>query len=194
MAESPKKTLGEISEEAKSEKDFRKRIAHYYILRRPSEGHKVFFYPGAGRDWESLRHLTHLCNTFIFCDWGVTPDSVTGDFDIPGLALDFIEPLGQDKVDELSSRLHLPADIRVMLGRFDGQEGRVKPWGKYAALRRKVGDVDRRIYFLYLGIEGVTAFSNLFIPGGAAPQMIGVVFAVDFSDWNGPFGRVVLRT
>ncbi len=169
-------------------------------LRRDAElllenisGQRVFFYPGAGHDWEPLHRLTHLCDTFIFCDWVVSAKSVIGDFKLPGLTTDFIGPLHNDIVEHLSDRRQLPPNIRNIVEGFG--HAPVEPWGKYARLTRTVGDVTRTIHFFYLGMDGITAFFNLFIPDKFAPQVICLKFGMDPNGqhfhWQGPLGQLV---
>ena len=92
--------------------------------------HRVFYYPGAGQEWEPLRRLTHLCDTFIFCDWNVTQERVDGDFGLGGVATDFIIPLCKEDVTYLTDLGPLPHSIREGVRVLAG--ARVEPWGKYA--------------------------------------------------------------
>ena len=139
--------------------------------------HRVFYYPGAGQEWEPLRRLTHLCDTFIFCDWNVAAESVTGDFGLVGVVTDFIIPLCKEDVAYLTDLQPLPRRIRDGVRDLAGAD--VKPWGKYAQLRRTVGDVTRNRHFFYLGMEGITAYFNLFAPQRTAPRVLCMKFGGD---------------
>ena len=162
------------------------------VLETMHEGKpRVFFYPGAGHDWEPLHRLTHLCDTFIFCDFGVAAASVAGDFGLPGLRTDSIVPLDADTVTYLSDPTSVPDNIRHNLE--GGQRTpAAQPWGKYARLTRTVGNIERRIDFFYLGMESVTAFFHLFIPESTAPKVICQPLSIgDFFHWDGPLAQIV---
>jgi hypothetical protein len=160
--------------------------------------HQVFFYPGSGSDWEPLHRFTHQCDTFIFCDWETPPGAVDGEFRLPGLAAEFVVNLDGGAVQYLSDA----SRIQGRIWRIVKTEGNplVKPWGKYARLARSVGNITRTVHFFYLGIEGVTAFFNLFTPVKTAPKIIclkGVrAFSgnwTDFHDWDRPLGQLVRK-
>lgn len=158
--------------------------------------HRVFYYPGSGQEWEPLRRLTHLCDTFIFCDWNVAAESVTGDFGLADVETDFIIPLCKEDVAYLIDLQPLPRRIREGVRHLAGAH--VEPsWGKYAQFTRTVGDVTRKLHFFYLGMDGITAYFNLFAPHGTAPRVLCMKFggdpnAVLFGNGaDGLLGRVI---
>jgi len=160
--------------------------------------HQVFYYPGACLDWEPLRRLTHLCDTFIFCDWNVSAESVTGDFGLAGVTTDFIIPLCKEDVAYLADRnpLHRSLEYRVA-ALVGGPAEPWEPWAKYAQLTRTVGGVTRKLHFFYLGMEGITAYFNLFAPHKMAPRVLCMQFGMDsngvqFGDWaDGLLGKII---
>ena len=205
MAEDPKQFLRNAAPFGASrdrrlkrlERTQRQRDAQLLVENIHERKRRVFFYPGAGHDWEPLHRLTHLCDAFVFCDFGVAAETVTGDFGLPGLTTDFIVPLDTDLLAYLSDPAWLPANIRHTLEGFVRPRAS-QPWGKYARLTRSVGNDRRSIDFLYLGMEGVVAFFHLFIPVGTAPKAICLNFGCDpngaaFYDWGGPLGQLVAR-
>lgn len=158
--------------------------------------HRVFFYPGSSADWEPLHRFTHECDTFIFCDWETNPDAVDGNFGVPGLETQLIAPLDEETVSYLAdaTRIH-PRIWRIVK---QGNPPSVEPWGKYALLVRSVGNIQRKLHYFYLGIEGVTVFFNLFTPVRAAPHTICLKGIGDFAgnwtnfhDWDRPLGQLV---
>jgi hypothetical protein len=158
----------------------------------------VFFYPGAGLDWEPLHRLTHECSVFVYCDWETQAGAVTGEFQLPGLKTEFIVPLGQGTVRDLSDASRFHPHIWRIVKRVGGPP--VEPWGKYARLARSVGNITRTIHFFYLGIEGVTTYFNLFTPVRTAPKIICLKGAggvqrnwTNFHDWDRPLGQLVRR-
>jgi hypothetical protein len=159
---------------------------------------RVFYHPGARLEWEPLRRLTHLCDTFIFCDWNVAAESVTGDFGLAGVETDFnfIIPLCKEDVAYLTDLQPLPRRIREGVRHLVGAH--VEPsWGKYAQLTRTVGDVTRKLHFFYLGMEGLTAYFNLFAPHKMAPRVLCMKLGADpnavlFGNGaNGLLGRII---
>src|ERR1035437_417809 len=187
MAEDPKRTLKEASEKQQYKdagkhlperraKTQRQRDAQL-VLENLHE-HRVFYYPGSGQEWEPLRRLTHLCDTFIFCDWNVAAEKVTGDFDLAGVKKDFIIPLCKEDVAYLTDLQPLPRRIREGVRHLAGAH--VEPaWGKYAQLTRTVGDEARPLHFFYLAMDGITAYFNLFAPHGTAPRVLCLKFGGD---------------
>ena len=157
--------------------------------------HRVFYYPGSEREWEPLRRLTHLCDTFIFCDWNVTADGVTGDFGLDNVTTDFIFPLCKEDVAYLADPNPLPHSIRLGVQELVGPH--VEPWGKYAQVTRTVGDKDWKLHFFYLGMDGITAYFNLFAPHKLAPRVLCMKFGMDangvaFGNWaDGLLGRII---
>ena len=159
--------------------------------------HRVFYYPGAWIDWEPLLDLTHLCDTFIFCDWNVTEESVTGDFGLAGVTTDFIIPLRKEDVAYLADLGTLPRSVRQGVQALVG-EPVDEPWGKYAQLTRTVGNEIRKLHFFYLGMEGITAYFNLFAPHKMAPRVLCMKFGMDpngkqFWDWDGGLLGYIIR-
>jgi hypothetical protein len=140
--------------------------------------HRVFYYPGSGQEWEPLRRLTHLCDTFIFCDWNVAAESVTGDFGLADVETDFIIPLCKEDVAYLIDLQPLPRRIREGVRHLAGAH--VEPsWGKYAQFTRKLGDKKQKLHFFYLGMDGITAYFNLFAPHKMAPRVLCMKFGGD---------------
>ena len=160
--------------------------------------HQVFYYPGASHDWKPLRRLTHLCDTFIFCDWHGDAESVTGDFGLAGVATDFIFPLRMEDAAYLADPSPLPCSVQQGVAALVGgpAESRL-PWAKYAQLTRTVGGVTRKLHFFYLGMEGITAYFNLFAPHEMAPRVLCMNFGMDpngnqFGDWaGGLLGKII---
>ena len=205
MAEDPKRTLKDASEKQQYKdagkplperrvKTERQRDAQL-VLENLHE-HRVLYYPGARQEWEPLRRLTHLCDTFIFCDWNVAAESVTGDFGLAGVVTDFIIPLCKEDVAYLTDLGPLPHSIRE--GVRDLAGAHVEPsWGKYAQLTRTVGDVTRKLHFFYLAMDGIAAYFNLFAPHKMASRVLCMKFGMDpngrqFGDWaGGLLGRII---
>jgi len=206
MTEDPKDVFREAteaacfenaSEQLRRQREKTQRWRDAQVLLENLHEQKIFFYPGAYcHDWEPLHRLTHLCDTFIFCDWAVAAEDVTGDFHLPGVETDDpIIPLGNDDVAYLANVDALPYRIRKGVQQFPAAH--VKPWGKYALVRRTVGNVTRQLHFFYLGIEGITAYFNLFAPHKTAPRILCMMFGMDpngrhFGDWaDGLLGKII---
>lgn len=157
--------------------------------------HQVFYYPGAGTDYEPLRRLTHVCDTFIFCDPGVVSDHVCGDFKFSGLATEFVVPLTREDLEYLTEKTALPSRLAARLQKIG--ERADGPWGKYARLSRTVGEATKTIHFFYLGMEGNTVYYNLFAPAKTAPRVLCMKFGMDpngwlFGNWSeGVLGQII---
>jgi len=200
MAPSVKKDIQEVIR-VNAAMERRSRWINHNRFRREAElviesihERRVCFYPSGSYDWNAILHLSDLCDTFIFCDWCGAAERVTGEFKVPGLSCDSIYLLHNDTVAYLSDPALLPANIMNTVKGFGPPP--VEPWGKYASLTRTVGDVVRPIHFFYLGMEGITAFFNLFIPERVAPEVICLKHRMGrnsehFHKWNGLLGQLV---
>lgn len=159
---------------------------------------RVFFYPACSMDWQPLHRFTHLCDTFVYCDYNAQ-DTEFGDFKKiiydgvdhgVGLEVGEVSNLHTDTVNELAKPDEQPKDFL----NIDGA------WGKAIELTRHIGDHKRKILLLYFRAEGVTLYRNLFNKRFIAPRMICLKFCehgfggqnwTTFKKWNGPLGRAV---
>jgi hypothetical protein len=103
-----------------------------------------------------------------------------------------------EDVGYLADRNPLPRSVRQGVGALVGGPAEPwKPWAKYAQLTRTVGDVKRKLHFFYLGMEGITAYFNLFAPHRMAPRVLCLKFGMDhnaaaFWNWaDGLLGRII---
>jgi hypothetical protein len=204
MAEDPRYYFFEVLPFVDAPKQLRERVTQtqrqqdaQLVLENLHE-RRVFYYPGSGQEWEPLRRLTHLCDTFIFCDWNVAAESVTGDFGLAGVETDSIIPLCKEDVAYLANRNPLPRSVQQGGGASVGGPAEPwEPWGKYAQLRRTVGGVTRKLHFFYLAMDGITAYFNLFAPHKMAPRVLCMKFgggpnAALFWNWaDGLLGRII---
>ena len=196
LAETPENVL--LLAGAVDRRRERTKVREAQDLLEHSHEHQVFFYPGSSSDWEPLCRFTHLCDTFIFCDWETEPGSVGEHFGVAGLTTEFVVTLDQGMVDYLSDNSRLHPRIWRIVKEVGGRP--LKPWGKYARLARSVGNITRPIHFFFLGIEGVTTFFNLFTPMRTAPKIICLKGVGGFSGnwtgfhgWDQPLGQLVRR-
>jgi len=159
---------------------------------------RIFFYPACDKDWNPLHRFTHLCDTFVYCDYNAQ-DAEFGDchrlmYDrIPqgvGLEVRRISNLHAHTVTELAAPDGQPDDFPNVVG----------AWGKAIELIRHIGDQQRNILLLYFRAEGVTLYRNLFNKRSIAPRVICLKQCGDgfggqnwttFTRWNGPLGRAV---
>jgi len=168
---------------------------------------RVLFYPACGFDWNPLRRLTHLADTFVYCDWGISCSDFQArlcDFDGEGLTLDEAQPLDDD-LRSLVNAAGAPPLTPEERDRYftairDFQIDR-NGWGYEVSLRRRFGRVERPIRLIYFGAEGVATYHALFNAAGISPQIVvfyqpGHGFGMNwtnFYDWSAPFARVVQK-
>lgn len=165
---------------------------------------RTLFYPGCGFDWNPLRRLTHLADTFVYCDWATR-------------AADFLANLpdfGEDLTVEDTRPLN-PALRQLMpqagpftptaeeAARYENavRDLRIdtRGWGYDVRLRRRFGTVERRIRLLYFGAEGVATYHSLFCGAKISPAILVLYRSehdasrnwTDFYDWDAPLARVV---
>ena len=162
---------------------------------------RIFFYPACGKDWNPLHRFTHLCDTFVFCDYGAD-EAAFSDIDRidnlicdspareQGLQVIEVSSLHLNTVNELGTPDAQPADYPNIIGK----------WGKVINLVRHIGGHQREIRLFYFRTEGVTLYRNLFNKNSIAPKIIclkqceegfGGQNWTTFTRWNGPLGRAV---
>ena len=155
---------------------------------------EALFYPAGGFDVEPVRRLTHLFRTFVFSNYSEqesqwNPDRFTDANH--GLVCNHIARLSFDTVAQLTDRTEMPVQPPNGLQM-------VPPWGKIFQVTRTVANEQRQLQVLFLGIEGATAYWNLFAKrqlnakGVCLNLTLGQNWA-RFQDWNGPLGTLVQR-
>jgi SAM-dependent methyltransferase len=163
---------------------------------------QVFFYPACGVDWEPLFRFPGRCDTFIYCDYMFTLEQVVDELGkrLPhSLQIVRSDVIPQDFVQAMTSDSLMPEENRR--GHL-----MVEPWGCLLSLICHVTKRPKRLHLLYLGVEGVTLYSNLFtrhrhrfLKWVWAPEYLcikndGMGFGngwADFQDWQRPLGRIV---
>ena len=159
---------------------------------------KSFFYPACFVDWTPLVRFTHLCDTFIYCDYGEHSLEYSCElqkFIGKNAGLQFRDtnhsgvPLSSPKVEKLTTPHPDHAEDFPNLP---------TPWAKVFRLNRRIEGRDRPIDLIYFKAEAVTLYRNLF--DGFAPRIICMKSCQDgfggenwtsFLQWNGPLGRAV---
>jgi len=160
-------------------------------------GSRIFFYPACGHDWNPLHHFTHLCDTFVYCDYNADRDEMIGferELEEGGyleIAAEMPMTLYGDNVNPLATPNPEQADD------FPHVE---KAFGKFVRLTRKIGSLRREIRLFYFRAEGATLYRNLFTERSIAPRIICLKQCQDgfggqnwtnFLNWDGPLARQV---
>ncbi len=168
--------------------------------------HRVLFCPVADLDLEPLRRVGHLADTFVLCDWRYEPsgfDETIGDI---------VKDHGHDGrasfgYDTDSHSYEVPAEqVQAITGVSNdfglfhepawvaGQE----PWCRITRLGRRSGDVEHRVWLVYIVGDAIQIYQRLFVERGAAPTALWLncPVSVDVDRWgqfispDGEFGRV----
>ncbi len=164
-------------------------------------GRRIFFYPACGFDWTPLHRFTHLCDTFVYCDYRVQVEdfrkylaSIRNEV-APGIKVGEISDLRTDDYPDIVSDLAKPDEEQS--DDFPNVGG---AWGEIINLTRHIGNVQRKIRLLYFRAEGATLYRNLFNKRFIAPRMVCFKQCLDgfggenwstFLRWDGPLGRAV---
>ncbi len=170
-------------------------------IRHHTAKNAVFFYPACGFDWEPLYRFSGRCDTFIYCDYMFILEHVVEKLkNLPRcLRVNHSTIIPPDFVHTMINDSLMPEDIkrRVTV---------IEPWGCLLSLTGHVTSPPKRLHLLYLAVEGVTLYSNLFARHAHpflkrvwAPEYLyikndGRGFGngwADFEDWQRPLGRVV---
>jgi hypothetical protein len=158
-------------------------------------GSRILFYPACYKDWNPLHRFTHLCDTFVYCDYNAVRDEfrdwegmIRAEF---GLEFTNVHDLDTQAVMDLATPDEQQADDFPIVG---------GAWGKVVNLTRHIGSVQRKIRLLYFRAEGATLYRNLFNKRFIAPRMVCLKQCQDgfggqnwttFLRWDGPLGRAV---
>jgi hypothetical protein len=175
----------------------------------------VLFYPASGFDWEPISQFADQCRMFVYCDWKMTlPDLEQAMLQLPHqnpalncLRCDYAEsrPINPydlfagDPIDPL--RFAAREDFERLRERYDYERNSsCQPWwGRWVPATSVLEGVQRHIEIVFLGAEGVSAYSGLFNAQKQAPQVLCITNCGDgcggnwtaFYRWNEPLGRVV---
>jgi hypothetical protein len=154
-------------------------------------GRRIFFYPACGSDWNPLHRFTHLCDTFVYCDFRARVEIFNKYLALIGNGV---------RRDIRLKETDLHQDMLNDLAKSDAEQAEEFPnvdgaWGKVIHLIRHIANVERKIRLFYFRAEGVTLYRNLFNKGLITPRMICFkqldVCQQTFLRWDGPLGRAV---
>lgn len=155
---------------------------------------RTLFYPACCVDWQPLIRLNHLCDTFLYCDLGMSLETFTsslpGNFNLhPNLRLVDLSPIDSDLFDNAETGLKELFPGTVFAPRY---APRIMG-GQKAILEVRMGDCVRTITLIYLNQEGIAAYYGLYASRGASPRVIcrtdnGFMHN---ARWEEPLGRLV---
>ena len=155
---------------------------------------RTLFYPASWLDWQPLIRLSHLCDTFLYCDLGISLEcfttSLPGNLSPhPNLRLVDLKPI--------DSALFANAETGLAQ-KFPNEEfkRRYAPQimgGQKAILEVRIGDCVRTITLIYLNQEGIAAYYGLYSSRDASPRVICRTDNgfMDKAGWEEPLGRLV---
>jgi len=161
----------------------------------PQGKNGVFYYPACEFDWEPIYRFSGACDTFIYCDYGVTLEAVVDKLRKGYFSIDHAELIPQDFVQAMTRDSVMPAGRRML----------VEPWGCLFTLTCGSTKSPKSLHLLYLAVEGVTFYENLFArhahqllvrewaPEYLCIRSVGFGDWARFYDWQEPLGRAVDR-
>ena len=169
----------------------RRLLPHY----PPEKGRKTLFYPECGADLEPLRRLRHLFDTFILCDRAAREE----DWTLKRVKLRLADQAPDFQCEAREAERYLgQEEIELIMG---NAHQRRPPWGKLFSLTARNAGRHRMILLVYLAIEPVVAYHNLFTIRNF--NALGVCFKryrgcgakgwTAFDGWNKPLGRLIHR-
>lgn len=137
------------------------------------------FYPASGLDSDPMRHLGHHFWSFLYADYGFTPESIQSVFGADQFA--GYKLLGRRCVTE--DEIPLARWNSESAGYLEGGNNReareraTPPFAEWAFLERDYGpDKPRELMsFLFVGADAVTLFKKLYIETGATPDCIAII-------------------
>jgi hypothetical protein len=147
----------------------------------PAQG--VVFSPVAEWDTAPLQRLSHLANVYILCDWRFDPAMF--DHMVHGLGAEEgpYRGLGLRNHDGEKPIIAVPTEqVRAITGRSDdyglfsepawlpGKE----PWCRIVRLSRRIGELQRPVWLVYIVGNCVEIYQHMFIERGAVPKVLWV--------------------
>ncbi|MEI8292000.1 MAG: hypothetical protein WCH99_21220 [Verrucomicrobiota bacterium] len=159
----------------------------------------VFFYPACGFDWEPIRRFSGVCDTFIYCDYAFGLKKVVAELEqLPSaIRIKSAAIIPQDFVQAMTHDSQLPP----------GRRAQIEPWGFHLSLTCHATKTPKQLHLLYLAVEGVTLYANLFTRHAHpflkrvwAPEYLCIKnngrFGNEWTDfliWENPLGQEVAR-
>ena len=167
------------------------------------------FYPACGRDLQPLVRFSHLADTFIYVDYGISEK------EIESALIEVINNLNNQiapgKIELLNSESISKAELTdaepilppgfKLSNYLDPEKVREKlpqVWAKRFYLHREFGKVIRKLQLIYIYGEGLATYSALYRGGKLAPKILitvqsGAAFGgnyTEFEDGKGIFPDV----
>lgn len=154
------------------------------------DGTRVLFYPASGHDWNPLYRLTHLVDTFVYCDWRYSAEMAAETFEEDIQNIHTATPAGEslrcesiESLDREMTRFGIQVDPgfltqverRRYQERIDGWEIDTTGWGRLVHLTRRIGTKERKIKLYYFGTEGVATYLRLFAEQCVVPRVVCIV-------------------
>lgn len=133
----------------------------------------VFYYAGCGTDWSPLIRFAGRCDTFIYCD---THDrSILGGIPTRDDVVRNLSDLAAQNphclvvnhvVDVAPDFLAAMAQPSLVPEGAIGMPRVREPWGVLVSLTCTATRRPKRLHLLYLGVDALTLYSNMFIRRG----------------------------
>jgi hypothetical protein len=135
----------------------------------------VFFYPACGFDLEPLVRFSGVCDTFIYCDSGVTEAG-------------FMQHMHHDRLQLLGSQW-LPPELVDCLAYPTQPQGLRNLWGRRLFFSCPAANPQRLLQLWYFSIEGATLYQGLFKLRNWAPEYLCIKDnPAGWEVWRQPLG------
>ena len=163
------------------------------------------FYPASGLDSDPLMHLGHHFWSFVYADYGFTPEFIQSVFGADRFAGYKLLGRRSVTVDEVPLARWHSESVGYLEGgnNREARERATPPFAEWALLERDYGpDRPRELMsILFVSADAVTLFKKLYAETGATPDCIAIIQPGDgvgdqnwtnFKDPNAFLARAVL--
>jgi hypothetical protein len=146
---------------------------------------RTLYYPAALFDWRPLYRLSHLCDTFVYSDWGVRPEHLEDNLKIistkppvrSGLRCDgAIETVDIGNLTLLHSIMeefrHRDDDLPRLLEDEIHRITHDGVWCRKAKIIRTIGAEERPLTLIYIRAGGLITYLRLFYSQSVAPRIL----------------------
>jgi len=180
---------------------------------------EAFFYPNGAFDWEPLFRFSHVANLFVYADSRFAEKRFDQAFEAirthqtkVGDGLVSLQ-MGDPSYTDTLEREILPVAMQEALNWVWAGTQPVEPWATAKLVGRRIGQLKRRLWLIYIGGSPLAAYRQLFAERGSAPRCLCLRELVDvdtppeaeatFAErsaawegaarWRGPLRQIIRR-
>lgn len=159
---------------------------------------RTLFYPASYDDWQPMIRLSHLCDTFLYCDLGMTQGTFLSGLPGNHFPHDNLRLLDLQSIADVDLSLFENAETAVerMFPNAHFAHRYQPRMGQIASLEVRMGDSVRPITLIFLNQEGIAAYHGIYSSRNVSPRVICRTDNgfMELARWEEPLGLLVQRS